>query len=482
MKRLHFTCELLSDVILNQRAATSGNQQTLDFIPGNNFLGIVAGQLYKSEKLSVDDKRRLFHAGEVRYGDAHPVLDGVRTLRVPAAMFYPKGEKVSDRCFIHHGYDRAKDPDKLQLKQCRSGFYAFVDGQAKQIRIDTSFAIKSAYDSAKRRSEDERMYGYESLPKGLKMAFDVEVDDSAAHLAEAITNALIGRRHVGRSRTAQYGLVSIEVSNESTPDYTRPTQGELTTVYADGRLIFFDPETGEPTFRPSVTQLGLTGGETVWEKCQVRTFQYAPWNGKRMTRDADRCGIEKGSVFVVRNAQGVPTESKYVGNFQNEGFGKVIYNPDFLDFDSDHNGLSTITFANEKGSETKNQVTLLEDSSPLLRYVASRKQTRNQYSRVYDLVDGFIRSYAGLFKDERFASQWGHIREIAMTSRDANDLKDKLYLGEEAYLSHGTAKEKWEERGRLRVLKLFIENTIPQDLLRLTIINLAAEMAKKCKK
>ncbi len=46
---------------------------------------------------------------------------------------------------------------------------------------------------------------------------------------------------------------------------------------------------------------------------------------------------------------------------------------------------------------------------------------------------------------------------------------------------HGTACEKWEERGRLRTFKLFVEHDVPAHLLRPTIINLAAEMAKKCK-
>ena len=40
---LAFAAELLSDVILNQKAATEGPNKTLDFIPGSCFLGIVAG-------------------------------------------------------------------------------------------------------------------------------------------------------------------------------------------------------------------------------------------------------------------------------------------------------------------------------------------------------------------------------------------------------------------------------------------------------
>ena len=155
MTRMVYTCELLTDVVLNQRAATSGNQQTLDFIPGNNFLGIVAGRLYGL--LSEAQQLALFHNGAVRFGDAHPIGAGrMRSLRIPAAMFTPKGKKLTDICYIHHGYDRNKDNQKQQLKQCRSGFYVFQNGEGREVDVPRSFAIKSAYDSEKRRSEDER--------------------------------------------------------------------------------------------------------------------------------------------------------------------------------------------------------------------------------------------------------------------------------------------------------------------------------------
>ena len=50
MIRIKFECKLLSDVILNQSAATDGNNSTLDFIPGNSFLGIVASHYAEYSK------------------------------------------------------------------------------------------------------------------------------------------------------------------------------------------------------------------------------------------------------------------------------------------------------------------------------------------------------------------------------------------------------------------------------------------------
>ncbi len=485
MKRLYFTCELLSDVILNQRAATSGNQQTLDFIPGNNFLGIVASTLYNDANVPANDKLRLFHTGEVRYGDAHPMLNGIRTLRVPASMFYPKGEKVSDRCFIHHGYNRDHDNDKLQLKQCRTGFYAFANGQAEEMSINTSFAIKSAYDSAKRRSEDERMYGYESLPKGLIMAFDVELDESASHLAEPITRALTGKHRVGRSRSAQYGLVVISQADESV--YPTPSHSQLNvcTVYADSRLIFIDSETGEPTFRPTAIQLGLAEGVIDWKNSQVRTFQYAPWNGKRMTRDADRCGIEKGSVFVVKDAKSVHTESKYVGNYQNEGFGRVVYQPAFLDFIAETNGKAVTRIVAPQSIPQANGIdiqALLASDSHLLQYMGRKQQRINELNKIYEMVNQFVAVHQNRFRDESFASQWGGIRAIATRMCDSD--ASEIWKAVKDFLTRGTAAEKWNQNGRLIYLSNFASKLIEEKhcLLREALVNLGAEMAKKAKK
>ncbi len=162
MKTLKFKCKLLSDVILNQKAASEGANNTLDFIPGSNFLGIVAARYDNFD----DDAMEVFHSGKVRFGDAHPVCkdhENMRTLRVPASMYYPKLKKASEVCYIHHEYDRDKEGDggnPQQLKQCRQGFYAFENSAGFKAETSTNFALKSAYDREARRSKDSQMFGY----------------------------------------------------------------------------------------------------------------------------------------------------------------------------------------------------------------------------------------------------------------------------------------------------------------------------------
>lgn len=279
MKTIQFKMKLLSDVVLSQKAATEGNHESLSFIPGNNFLGIVSRQY---DHFTPSQQVEIFHSGHVRFSDAHPVLNGGkhRSLHIPASLYYPKLSNVSNSCFVSHFYDRNMDirenGSPAQLKQCREGFYCFDGKYMLEVPVSKSFSIKSAYDRKLRRSSDSRMFGYESLEKDMEFLFSVEVDDDA--LAPVITQALIGSQHIGRSRTAQYGLVKISefaYSEQESVLHTFTLAGkDYITVYADGRLIFLDTD-GEPTLRPSAEMLGLDG-EIDWEMSQTRTFQYAP--------------------------------------------------------------------------------------------------------------------------------------------------------------------------------------------------------------
>ena len=513
MKTIQFRCKLLSDVILNVKAATEGNQNTLDFIPGNNFLGIVASVYDKFDRKKQLD---LFHNGTIRYGDAHPVNNGskTRSLRIPASMFYPKLLSVYEKCYIHHAYNRTQDHDgddgnPQQLKQSREGFYEFNDGVGTNVVTPKSFAIKSAYDRSQRRASDSQMFGYESLRKGAEFLFEVETD--CDDYEKEILDNLVGTHQIGRSRTAQYGLVEITVDQfcqpESTKQFFEYDGKKYVTIYADSRLIFLD-ENGEPMFQPTADAFGLDG-IIRYDLSQIRTFQYAPWNYKRQTRDTDRCGIEKGSVFVVEVPNGFKmndTTSSYVGNYNNEGFGHVIFNPSFLAADISKNGQSLVSMKKADVSESETQQKGTLSGTPLLAFVAQKKKEAAAVSVIYAEVNAFVNEHQNRFRGGQFASQWGAIRSLATTSSDYDDLKRKLISNvvqvarspspdddrtfverDRAYLAHGVAAERWKKQGRRTCFEEFVNHIYADylddfgDITVQAVINLASEMAKICK-
>lgn len=486
---LNFKCTLLSDVIINQNAATSGNQLTLDFIPGSNFRGIAASTFFK-EGAADQKQHTIFFSGLVRFGDAHPSCGNSRSLRIPASFYYPKGECVfadeitqrsGCKVFVHHQLPEKatilnKEEEEVQLKQCREGFIGFEGENAYVVNLNRSFAIKSAYSPKERRSADKKMFGYESIEKGLELFFSVYVDDTCKEYKTEIIQSLVGVKRVGRSRSAQYGLVRIEqIESYTSPqsEMDTPFNKNLYAIYADSRLIFLD-SSGMPTFKPLPKDLGFTDTEAKirWEYCQIRTFQYSPWNFTRKTRDADRCGIEKGSIFVVESNY-PPQSDGWVGTYLSEGFGKVIFNPSF--FNADGNGKSRLKFSrfSQNTILSENEYPKDDDLITLLE-IKKIKDTANAF--IYKTVNLFCSENKEVYKSASFNSQWGQLRNIAQTCNEYKTMRTTIFN----FISTGIKTNDWQGEPKKKLEEFFtsIEAHHYQDYGCLAIINLASMMTK----
>jgi hypothetical protein len=290
----------------------------------------------------------------------------------------------------------------------------------------------------------------------------VSIDDDL-NVEKDITVALKGTQRIGRSRTAQYGSVEIDAAKPFDSVQSEVIADHV-VVYADARLIFLD-EYGLPTLQPTAANIGFSGGDIDWNKSQIRTFQYAPWNFKRQARDTDRCGIEKGSVIYVQKSEKSDkldyTGNGWVGVYQNEGFGKIIINPEFLTA-SGNNGEALFQLE-EAEKEDKNKVSEnngTTSSDPLFAYLESQaKQVENE-RKIYSKVNEFIGEYKDKcgFTKEAFASQWGTVRNIAIQNSCKENLSTALFDGKTGYLTHGVAKDKWDERGRIGEFRKFFDD------------------------
>ncbi len=497
MKRITFHCVLESDVIITQKAATVGNQDTLDFIPGSNFYGMAANRLYNETELSKEDLFTLLHSGKLRFGDAHPAKNGKRSLRIPADMLYEKSEGKEKGIYLYHALAGIKNNIKKekQLKQCRSGFYLLERESGYPVEVEKNFALKSAYDHNARRSKDEQMFGYRSISKGTEFLFYLTYDENriTEEQIDLVVRALEGRQRVGYSRSAQYGLVKIK-KDESVPvnvEKTTVSDKQEVIIYADGRLIFFD-QYQLPTCTPTALDFGFdqSGDRILWEKSQIRTFQYTPWNFARQARDADRYGIEKGSVIVIRLDEKQSTRSieTCVGLYRTEGFGDILINPPFLEADKEGNGTCRLQGSDRLPYKEISGTEKLKDATePLLKYLYSRAKAEAAQSKIYTEVNDFIKNNRDKFtgkEEERFAAQWGAIRNIAFKCSSVEELQEKLFSDANAYLTSGIAATKWKIDRRSEELKTFIEKFKEEENVNVlsAVVNLASEMAKVCSK
>lgn len=517
----YYTCTLLSEVVLNAQTATEGQQASLDYIPGANFLGMVAKQKY--DELSAQEAFELFHSGDVCFGDGRMSQKGQPSFKVPASWFFLKGKGLEDAVYVHHHFSKEQREqfthEGIQLKQARVGY--FIPATNQLLEIKKHYALKSAHDRATRKSADKKMFGYESLPAGTEFTF--KVDCQTQEQVKLIDDGLIGKQHLGRSRTAQYGLVEIaksETPAEITKSYTTP--GEF-VLYAVSDWCFED-EYGRPSLQPDGQRdLLLPDGCTIcWEKSQIRSRTFAPWNGKRQTREADRVVIEKGSVLVI-NADAtasLPTQANFekgIGLYRAEGLGQVWVNPYFLEADA--NGKLVFQLAKEIDDLDKSEVLFgfVEKHSSdeaIIKMVQARHSEEVQLVEYLRIINSFITKHGKLFRAIT-PSQWGAVRNFANKSKTKKTLLEYLYgiekneiekphknenmgypnhdvankpkvkivkrktTGSEehvvkekdekeknqenenmGYLNHGVAKDLWEDKRRKYMLKEFIEGKL----------------------
>lgn len=476
MKEIYFKVQLLSDVVLNSSLATEGNMSTLDYIPGSNFLGIVASKLYND---NTDENFDIFHSGKVRFGDATVSKYGLVSYTLPG-MYYTdklKKELSCDPIYLDYLIDRNNPPTdaagkNLQLKQVRGGYflsnYELVDG------LNKAFAIKSAQDRDRRTSENGKMFGFESLHQGQEFIFSVQLDEE--RFAQKVVNTLVGTHRLGKSKNAEFG--QIEVMQIAEPQ--QPGSFELTDkvlVYAQSNLCFVDAH-GMPTFQPTAVQLGLKGGEVDYNLSQIRTHLYSPWNFKRNTSNSQRNCITKGSVFVVNGAtknQG----SNIVGVFQAEGLGKVLYNPEFLEGNA--NAISKVRFS--KPAEKKVQLPV--SVTKLSNYLSKKMNDKSKEIAISKAVHGLVYSSDDKIRKLKkiSSSQWGGIRAYATKAKNIDVLEEQLFHKKMGYLTHGVAYEKiW---GAQRDANLtFFKNIFEENKSYGTqfIAKFAAEMAKESRK
>ena len=486
MKRLTFRCKFLTEVVLNANAATEGNNRTLDYIPGSAFIGITA-QNYDSFG---DEAITVFHSGKVRFGDAH-LASQSRSIKVPASFFVKKGEElVKSEILVHHCISTEKKQElrkgSVQIKQQRTGFMEKVNDEWQILSTKKDFTIKSAYDREQRRSKEGQMFGYEYIAKGLEWEFFVDIDDDAAHISEKIRAELTGLKKLGRSKSAQFGLVKIDRVKEEVLKATEiNTEGKL-VIYAESSLSFVN-EAGIPTYTPQAADFGVEG-EIKWSESQVLTRVFAPWNQKRFARDCDRICIDKGSVIVIESTGKVDSEklSRGVGLYLNEGFGRVIVNPEFLI--AKEEGYATIRFrqADREIIRNNEQITASEKvlANPLIKFLEASLKKEEKDNKILCDVDDFIKTNYKRYSKIK-PSQWGGIRERASVAGNTTDLLRLLFKEVNTdnkkefsgYLMHGVAAADWQEGGRCKILKTWIENQ--QDAAPEATIVLAAAMAKK---
>ena len=457
MIRLHFKCTFLSDIVLHGTSNTEGKVEKLNYIPGSSFLGMVA-RAYGDFNSDAFD---IFHSGKVCFSDGHIMVNSAPTLHLPYSLYAYKGVDLveaiaSNELYNHHflaqdDYTKATTIDGKQFKQQREGF---LTQEGKLAALSHNYKQKSAYDKNKRRSKDSMMYGYYSLPSGTQWAFSVTIDESMGKYKEKIKKLLCSANRLGKSKSAEYGLIKIEHMDTPVAEAThhfdplKINGDNYLLFYAKSRLVLTDAN-GINCYKPSIESLGFSKEDDVkidWNKSQIRTGRYTPYVGARANFDPERLYIDKGSVIAVKIDGQYDKDffrknvQKPLGLYVSEGHGEVIVNPECL-LDK------KVIFASKESVDVSNNNTeSLNYDNTINNWLTSQRKKIEKQADLLSEVFAFINRKDNNVKHKK--SQWGQIRALCRQAKDSDDLYRLLFEtnNNEGFLRHGKALQKWDER------------------------------------
>jgi hypothetical protein len=387
----------------------------------------------------------------VRFGDGHILKEDEITYKIPYSYFH---KKLDDAIIYNHHKleDTDFEPEDKgglgQLKQLREG-YMTVD--KKYLSIETVYSQKSAYDTTKRTSEEGQMYGYTALKKGSIWQFVVKVDGISTEDETLLIETLQKSKRLGKSKSAEYGEVKItggEVLTSQNGEAKASLPNGEVVLYCNSRLALID-ECGNPTYDLKYLCNDI---KILYEKTQIRTSTFTPYNGARKTKDYERVCINKGSVIVVKSLNDTQKEQiqKGVGAFLSEGFGEILINPPFLrekEFPLQKEG------KNEKPRDQRKKLNIQTKDNVVL-FLQNR---HNQNIDILDMAKE-VAEFVATHKQSTFSniksSQWGNIRSIASSG------EDKFMQKITEYITTGT--KKWEVQQSTTLLNAINSHTIDQ--------------------
>lgn len=337
MRMTHLEITLIDDVVLSAHSATVGAHESLSYIPGATLLGVAARKLYRT--LNLDDSFTAFHSGKIRFCNGLPMIGEMRTSPMPLAFHLGKSD-LQKAMQLGNGVNastqldaynlaRLNTPENIQLKAIREGY---IDTSGKRISPLKTYRMKTAINAVERRAAEGQLFGYQALAARQRFGAMIAADDSIDDfLFKRVTESVCGLISIGRSRSAEYGRVYIELRK---PFNVFPIRYDTSTLVllaiSDLALV---NHAGQPTLTPSGQAFGLSGARVDFAKSFIRTRSYSPYNAKRCAHDVERHVITQGSVITLNghfSDSEITQLDSGVGIHREAGLGEVLVNPEFL--------------------------------------------------------------------------------------------------------------------------------------------------------
>jgi hypothetical protein len=449
-QKRHYRITLEEALILSKKNTTTGHHESLDYIPGRVLLGLVASHYNSFGERAFET----FHSGSVRFIDALPETPSGCAMPTPMTLQRPKGDSSTT---LRNLAAPTNGDGNVQYESISAAYLGRLAGGAFFTHdVSRARVVKTAIeDDGSSRAKESALFSYETIEQGQRFIATIEADDASADLLDEIEQILTGHHRLGRSRSAQFGRVSIErISDDPRETWTSaaPQTTSRTCVLLLADLSLIDEDSGLPRFEPSAEDFGLSKR---WcyapSRSMVRVRTLDRFNGYRRAFDLQRQVLRRGSVLVFETTddESVTPRIMSVGADRQEGLGRVLVSPDWSS--STTLEVSSIVDARDPGMG-------FSPDTGLLAWLDRRSDdlTPEMWVHIVSARDELLRR-CKVRRQTPSKTQWGRLRGWAK-HRNASEIHMTAFLD----LVGGTAKvlsRGWEcemVRGREDTMGAFL--------------------------
>lgn len=326
----------LDKLIISESPATSGEHQSLDFIPGSTLLGAVASKLYTTFR-DQQDQWLVFHSGKIRFGNAYPTNAAAQPAwPMPLCYHYIKNTEPVENGKLSNVFNLSslvEEQQTGQRKQMRSGY---ITNQKYITNALASFQLKSAINYATGTAKESQLFGYSTLENNQWFCGEITWDEDLERnhpeiLAKVLQTLSDSNIRIGRSKSAEFGRIRVQLTDLPQQSIGQIPTGNTIHIFCLSDVLL-RTEQGEPLLTIPPKLIGLEGIAELNVSCSfVRTRRYSPYNAARRAYDQERVVIGKGSVFTFRVKNGNNTQTQAlklalaqgIGLYREMGLGQI---------------------------------------------------------------------------------------------------------------------------------------------------------------
>ncbi|SDZ39558.1 CRISPR-associated protein Csx10 [Evansella caseinilytica] len=354
--------EVMFRMTLEQPVMIAGKQGLYhsceSWIHGSTLLGAFAGMYITDHRLGENahqdkDFSRIFLRDGVNFGYAYPEIDGKRFAPCPAHWHRVKNQNVAYD--LSQEKTKKSDNSEEQVALRSIGEMAFLQGEdtlvlhdpEKEVRMHHSRPDDRGIGRAlgeERTPEEEngeavngrrgQFFQYTALRQGQSFIGSVRGEQQYIDALIDCLKKRNGKMRLGRSRTAEYGNVSVEILNEVPPlllgNRNIPRDRKKCVALCFVTPMLLRNQEGRPELEPTLLIAEMESAlhiELKIEKKFLKHTTLSGFNGKWRMPKPQQVALDAGTVLIVSVENGKvnwhEVEKRPWGSNTGEGCGRL---------------------------------------------------------------------------------------------------------------------------------------------------------------